>query len=124
MTDLPEPAPHPDMACEMSTRVVTSYFRYFEKVCGHERLVRAIERIGGTPTLDYLFNTQNFVSLDYCVRVAEVLAAESGDAQFMRKAGLHQFTEPSMLGFAYYALRSLGSPRLYYQAGAAIQPGQ
>jgi signal transduction histidine kinase len=35
---------------------------------------------------------------------------------------MHQFTEPSMLGFAYYALRSLGSPRLYFRFAIKMAP--
>jgi signal transduction histidine kinase/FixJ family two-component response regulator len=110
------PAPQPpDIAPEIGTRVASTCFFYFERTFGRERLEKALARIGGEPTLEYLRDPENFVSLEYLVRAARVLTEESGDPFFLRRAGEHQFDDPRILGFAYYVARSLGSPGLYYR---------
>jgi|HubBroStandDraft_1064217.scaffolds.fasta_scaffold00734_3 signal transduction histidine kinase/ActR/RegA family two-component response regulator len=105
----------PDVAPEIGTRAVSTCFRYFERTFGRERLMRALGRIGGEPTLEYLLDPENFVSLEYVLRAARVLTEEAGDASFLRRAGEHQLDDPRILGFVYYVARSLGSPGLYYR---------
>jgi signal transduction histidine kinase/ActR/RegA family two-component response regulator len=111
-----------DTAPEISTRVVSVFFMYFQRLHGRERLQRAVDRIGGEPSLDYLLDPENFVSLEYLVRVANVLTEEAGDPQFLRKAGEHQLDDPRMLGFVFYLARSLGSPKLYYRLAVKTAP--
>lgn len=111
-----------DTAPEISTRVISTFFRYFESKLGHERLLHAVERIGGRPTLGYVLDPENFVSLEYVLRVARILTEESDDPTFPRRAGEHQFDDPRSLGFAYYLARSLGSPQVYYRTAVRIAP--
>jgi signal transduction histidine kinase/ActR/RegA family two-component response regulator len=111
-----------DTAAEISTRVTSVFFRYFEHLHGRDRAEQAVSRIGGVPNLGYLLDPKNFVSLEYCVRFARVLTEDSGDPEFLRKAGHYQFTNPSMFGSAYYLLRSLGSPRQYYRVVTKLGP--
>ncbi len=105
----------PDLLPEISTRAISTFFLYFEHSFGRRSLLAAVERIGGEPTLEYLLDPENFVSLEYVERAAEVLAEEAGDPLFLRRAGEHQLDNPRMLGFAFYLARSLGSPQLYYR---------
>jgi len=112
----------PDVATEISTRVVSVFFRRFEKLYGKESLAAAVARIGGEPTLEYLLDPENFVSLAYLERVARVLTEDSGDPDFLRRAGEHQLDDPGMLGFVYYLARSLGSPKLYYRMAVKTAP--
>src|SRR5438046_10329126 len=111
-----------DVASEISTRVVSVFFLYFEHAFGRPRLLEAFAEIGGEPTLDYILGPENFVSLEYCVRVARVLTERSGDPQFLRRAGHYQFANPSMFGFPFYLMRSLGSPQLYYRLAVKVAP--
>jgi signal transduction histidine kinase len=78
--------------------------------------------VGGAPTLEFVLDPENFVSLEYCVRVARVLTERSGDPHFLRRAGEFQLQNPSMLGFAFYLMRSLGSPGLYYRMAVRMAP--
>ena len=130
MTTSPPSRPTPEQgqttaasetAPEISTRVVSVFFLYFEHLHGRERTLQAVKHVGDLP-LDYVLHPGNFVSLDYCIRVAHVLTEESGDPEFLRKAGLYQLSGPHMLGFLYYAARSLGSPRLYYRTAVRMAP--
>src|SRR5262245_26511137 len=107
-----------DIASEISTRVVSVFFLYFEHAFGRARMEEAFQAVSGTPTLTYVLDPENFVSLDYCTRVARVLTERADDPQFLRKAGLFQFTNPRMFGFPFYVMRSLGSPSLYYRLAA------
>jgi signal transduction histidine kinase len=109
-----------DRIPEISTRVVAVFFLYFEHRYGRERTLQAIKRIGGTPDLEFVKNSENFVSLGYCLRVAQVLTDEASDPEFLRQAGLYQVSGPTVTGFAYYVLRSLGSPRLYYRTAVRM----
>jgi signal transduction histidine kinase/CheY-like chemotaxis protein len=117
-----DPAGIPDTAPEISTRVLSVFFQYFEHVYGHDRTEAVFARIGGEPTLGYVLDPENFVSLEYCVRAAKALSEASGDPGFIRKAGLHQLSSPSYLGFAFYLMRSLGSPRQYYRLANKMTP--
>jgi signal transduction histidine kinase len=112
----------PDIAPEIGTRVMSTFFHHFERTCGEERLKKALACIGGDPTLEYLRDPENFLSLEYVLRASRVLTEESGDPSFIRHAGEHQFDDPRILGFAYYLARSLGSPRLYYRVVVKTAP--
>jgi signal transduction histidine kinase len=111
-----------DVASEISTRVVSVFFLYFEHTFGRERLLEAFAAVGGTPTLAFVLDPENFVSLEYCERVARVLTESSGNPHFLREAGQFQLQNPRMLGFAFYLMRSLGSPRLYYRMAVRMAP--
>jgi signal transduction histidine kinase/ActR/RegA family two-component response regulator len=108
-----------DTTPDISTRVVSVFFDSFEEVYGREHAERARARIGGL-SREYLTDPGNFVSLGFCERTAVILTEEAGDPDFLRKAGLRQFDRPKLLGFAYYVLRSMGSPRLYYAMASRI----
>jgi signal transduction histidine kinase/ActR/RegA family two-component response regulator len=114
---VPVAAAVPDTQPDVSTRVVAGNFRYFEQQFGRERLLAAVAAIGG-PSLDYILDPENFVSLEYLIRVARVLTDASGDPHFLRNAGSHQFEDPRAFGFVFYLVRSLGSPELYYRLAA------
>ena len=92
----------PDIAPEISIRAASTFFLHFERVFGRERLTQALTKIGGQPTLEYLLDPENFVSLEYLLRAARVLTEEAGDPQFLRRAGEHQLDDSRMLGFVYY----------------------
>ena len=104
-----------DLAPEIGTRAISTFFLYFERTLGRERLEKALARIGGEPTLEYVLDPENFVSFEYLLRVARVLTEEADDPSFLRRAGEHQLDDPRVLGFVYYVARSLGSPALYYR---------
>ena len=110
----PAATPHPDLVPEIGTRVIKTFFLYFEQCFGRERLLLAVARIGGAPDWAYIQDPENFVALEYLLRVALVLTEESGDPAFLRRAGEHQVDDARSLGFVYYVVRSLGSPRTYY----------
>ncbi|MFP2906700.1 ATP-binding protein [Pyxidicoccus sp. 3LFB2] len=111
----------PDNAPEVSTRATSTLLHYFEHRYGAERMSRVWQQQGFSLGLDYMRTPTNFVSLRFLERVATVLQAESGDAQFMRQAGL--FTaSPQALGFVYYMLRAVGSPRMCYRQTIEISP--
>jgi len=110
-----------DLVPDIGTRVVSVFMHYFDLKYGRDRGDRALERIGG-PSREYLADPENFVSLEYCVRLATVLTEEAGDPDFLRQAGLEQLSNPSYLGFIYYLMRSLGSPSLYYRVAVRTAP--
>jgi signal transduction histidine kinase/CheY-like chemotaxis protein len=111
-------AARPDTAPEISTRVLSACYLYYEHLFGRHRLLAALAKVGGEPTLDYLLDHENFVSLDYYVRLARVLTDESGDPQFVRKAGHFRYADPRALGSLFHLVRSFGSPQLYYRVVA------
>ncbi|WP_205522747.1 ATP-binding protein [Myxococcus eversor] len=111
----------PDNAPEVGTRATATLLLYFERRYGAERLHRIWEEHGFSLRLDYMRTPTNFVSLRFLERVASVLQTESGDPQFMRQAGL--FTaSPQALGFVYYMLRAVGSPRMCYRQTIEFSP--
>ncbi|MCE9666796.1 ATP-binding protein [Myxococcus stipitatus] len=112
----------PDNAPEVGTRATATLLLYFERRYGAERLVELWRHHGFKLGLDYMRTPTNFVSLRFLERVASVLQEESGDPTFMRQAGL--FTaSPEALGFVYYMLRAVGSPRLCYRQTIDMSPG-
>src|SRR5882672_522036 len=68
-TATPAATPHADLVPEIGTRAVKTFFLYFERLFGQERLLHAVERIGGAPDWPYLRDPENFVSLAYLMRV-------------------------------------------------------
>jgi signal transduction histidine kinase len=98
--------------------MVSVFFLYFEYLFGRDRMLQALAKVGGPLDLAYLLRRENFVSLEFCVRLARVLTEESSDPQFLRNAGLYQLSSPRMFGYVYYLVRSLGSPQLYYRMAA------
>ncbi|GEN08652.1 Signal transduction histidine kinase [Myxococcus fulvus] len=116
-----EEAQTPDNAPEVGTRATSTLLLYFEQRYGGERLHRIWERHGFGLPLEYMRTPTNFVSLRFLERVAAMLQQESGDPQFMRQAGL--FTaSPQALGFVFYMLRAVGSPRMCYRQTIEFSP--
>jgi putative nucleotidyltransferase with HDIG domain len=87
---------------------------YFEATYGRERLERVYASLKSNVPLEYALDTRNFISFEFLCRLVGAMAADSGDPQFARKCGL-SLASPRALGFAYYMLRALGSPRLCYE---------
>jgi serine/threonine protein kinase len=103
-----------DITPELSVRALCSVIIYFEKRFGRKRLeeVWRQEKLG--LSVDYLKAVSNFVSFQYGQRLIEVLLAESGDPDFLRKAAMLTAT-PEALGFAYHYLKAFGSPATCYR---------
>lgn len=102
-----------DDALEVSVRTTSTLLLYFERRFGSRRLQDFWQRERFSLPLEYVRNPANFISLRFLEQMAERLVAESGDPQFMRKAGLFMAV-PEALGFAYYVLRAFGSPQMCY----------
>ncbi|EPX63738.1 Adenylate cyclase [Cystobacter fuscus DSM 2262] len=105
---------HPDNAPEVSVRTTSTLLLYFERRYGAARLADVFRRHSFSLSLDYLRTATNFISLPFLEKLADVLVAESGDAQFMRKAGLFM-AGPETLGFAYYMVRAFGSLEICFR---------
>ncbi|HEX8537096.1 MAG TPA: sensor histidine kinase, partial [Cystobacter sp.] len=105
---------HPDNAPEVSVRTTSTLLLYFERRYGAARLADIFRRHSFSLSLDYLRTATNFISLPFLEKLADVLVVESGDAQFMRKAGLFM-AGPETLGFAYYMVRAFGSLEICFR---------
>lgn len=108
-----EPVSPPDDAPEVSVRPIITLLLCFERRFGAGRLADFWKRERIPLSLEYLRNPSNYTSLDFVQRLAEKLVKESGDPDFMHKAGL-LMAVPEALGFAYYMLRAFGSPQICY----------
>ncbi|WP_373371915.1 ATP-binding response regulator [Archangium lansingense] len=109
-----EEKPYPDNAPEVSVRTTSTLLLYFERRYGASRLADIFRRHSFSLSLDYLRTATNFISLPFLEKLADVLVAESGDSQFMRKAGL-SMAGPEALGFAYYMIRAFGSLEICFR---------
>ncbi len=99
-------------APEVSVRTTRSMLLYFERTYGRARLEQAWTQM--PLSLEYLDDLKNFISYAFLERFLSQLTEASGDPDFVDKAGRHIAT-PEGLGFAYYLLRSVGSPELAYR---------
>jgi signal transduction histidine kinase len=108
-------------APEVSVRTTSTLLLYFERRFGKERLHRLWIDHPLSLSLEYLSTSTNFISLRFLEEFAELLVKESGDVQFMHKAGLFMAT-PDALGFAYYLFRALGSVAVCYRKVVELTP--
>ncbi|HYO57704.1 ATP-binding protein [Archangium sp.] len=104
-----EMAAHPDNAPEISVRTTSTLLLYFERQYGASRLTELFRHHPFGLSLEYLRTPTNFISLRFLEQLAEALVKESGDPQFMRKAGISLAASPEALGFVYYMIRAFGS---------------
>ncbi|WP_338873547.1 ATP-binding protein [Myxococcus stipitatus] len=111
----------PDNAPEVSVRTTSTLLLYFERTYGAERLKALWARHDVPLSLEYLRTHANYISLRFLERLATLLMEASGDARFMRNAGLFLAT-PEAMGFAYYLLRAFGSPRMCYLKTIELAP--
>ncbi|WP_233262075.1 ATP-binding protein [Vitiosangium sp. GDMCC 1.1324] len=95
-------------------RTTSTLLLYFERRYGAARLAEVFRKHPFSLSLDYLRTPTNFISLPFLERLADVLVTESGDSQFMRKAGL-SMAGPEALGFAYYMIRAFGSLEICFR---------
>jgi signal transduction histidine kinase len=110
-----ETVAHPDNAPEISVRTTSTLLLYFERHYGASRLSDVFRRHPFSLSLSYLRTPTNFISLRFLEHLAEVLVKESGDAQFMRKAGISLAASPEALGFVYYMIRAFGSLEMCFR---------
>jgi signal transduction histidine kinase len=108
-------APHPDNAPEVSVRTTSTLLLYFERQYGASRLSEVFRDNPFSLSLEYLRTPTNFISLRFLEQLSEVLVKESGDAQFMRKAGISLAASPEALGFVYYMVRAFGSLEICFR---------
>lgn len=73
----------------------------------------------GTLDRSYLLEDSNYLSLDYACRLVDAFVEATGDPGFPRKAGMTTVT-PEALGFPYYVLRAISTPRLAFQKAVEI----
>ncbi|MET0404896.1 MAG: sensor histidine kinase, partial [Cystobacter sp.] len=109
-----ESVAHPDNAPEVSVRTTSTLLLHFERLYGAARLADVFRRHTFSLSLDYLRTPTNFISLPFLESLADVLVKESGDSQFMRKAGL-SMAGPEALGFVYYMVRAFGSLEICFR---------
>ncbi|MFE8596976.1 ATP-binding protein [Archangium violaceum] len=107
--------PRPDNAPEVSVRVTSTLLLHFERQYGATRLADVFRDHPFSLSLSYLRTPTNFISLSFLERLADVLVKESGDPQFMRKAGISMAASPEALGFVYYMIRAFGSLEICFR---------
>ncbi|GHG74211.1 ATP-binding protein [Comamonas sp. JC664] len=99
---------------ELSVRMLRSVMLYFERTYGRERLVRLWQREALPLSLSYVETLTNFVSVGFTERLFDVLDKDSGDPEFMTKAG-RSIASPDAVGFLYYMMKALATPRSVYE---------
>ncbi|WP_426750849.1 ATP-binding protein [Myxococcus sp. Y35] len=99
---------------ELSVRMLRSIMLYYERTYGRERLVRLWQREALPLSLDYMETLTNFVSVGFTERLFDVLDKDSGDPDFMTKAG-RSIASPEAVGFLYYMMKALATPRSVYE---------
>lgn len=103
-----------DSLPEISCRAVSCLPFCFERLFGRDRLVEAYEKVRSSLPLESVFNPEDYVSFDFFIRIVDALTEASGDPDFPFKAGLETATLRA-LGFPYYMLRAMGTPKLVYE---------
>jgi signal transduction histidine kinase len=99
---------------EISTRTFTWVLSLYEQTKGRADLERVWEEEHMPLSLAHCEDTDNFVSLDFLERCLAMLVKRSANPRLITEAG-RQSVSPAALGFAYYALRGLGSLQLAYR---------
>lgn len=115
ITHLEEAAIPPEISC----RVTIQFLLYFQSRYGEERLNQAFARLKGPYSMGYLLEPRNFVSFQLATELLDILSEESQDPNFARRSGAF-FSSPESLGFVYYMLRALGSPRIAYSKSVEL----
>jgi signal transduction histidine kinase len=87
---------------------------HYERTYGRERLLQVWRREGLPLSLEYVETLTNFVSLHFTERLFDVLARDSGDPDFITKAG-RRIASPEAVGFLFYMMRALATPRSVYE---------
>ncbi|MDP3156653.1 MAG: ATP-binding protein [Archangium sp.] len=106
---------------EVGARLLKTFLLSFEKRYGRARLEALWAERPMPLSLEYLAGPNNFVSLDFLELLLDELVRGSGDPDFMIFAASNIAT-PEALGFAYYILRSVGSPGLAYRKSVEFSP--
>ncbi len=106
---------------EVGARLLKTFLLSFEKRYGRARLEALWAERPMPLSLEYLAGPNNFVSLDFLELLLDELVRGSGDPDFMGFAASNIAT-PEALGFAYYILRSVGSPGLAYRKSVEFSP--
>lgn len=109
------------VAPEISCRAVSTVALFFERSYGRARLEQAFESLDSGLDLRFVTDPGNFVSFDFLTNFLDALTEASGDPDFPRKSGAFNAT-PGALGFAYYMLRAVGTPRLCYEQVISLGP--
>ncbi|MFP2958267.1 ATP-binding protein [Myxococcus sp. 1LA] len=99
---------------ELSVRMLRSVMLYYERTYGRDRLVRVWQREALPLSLEYVETLTNFVSVGFTERLFDVLDKDSGDPDFMTKAG-RSIASPEAVGFLYYMMKALATPRSVYE---------
>ncbi|MFP2928341.1 sensor histidine kinase [Pyxidicoccus sp. 3LG] len=110
--------PAPDTP-EISVRTFRALLLHYERSYGRERLLRVWKREGLPLSLEYVETLTNFVSLDFTERLFDVLDRDSGDPDFITKAG-RRIASPEAVGFLFYMMRALATPRSVYERGLEL----
>ena len=106
---------------EVGARLLKTFLLSFEKRYGRAQLQALWAERPMPLSLEYLAGPNNFVSLDFLELLLDELVRGSGDPDFMIFAAGNIAT-PEALGFAYYLLRSFGSPGLAYRKSVEFSP--
>jgi signal transduction histidine kinase len=94
--------------------MLRAFLLYHERTYGRERLQRAWRSEGLPLSLEYVETLTNFVALSFCERVVDMLDRDSGDPDFILKAG-RSIASPEAVGFLFYMMKALATPRSVYE---------
>jgi signal transduction histidine kinase len=106
---------------EIGVRTFKSALVFFERQYGRERLEQLWKKEALPLSLEFTEDITAFVSLAFGERVLEALVTGAGDVRFLEKVARFA-AGPEALGFAYYMLRGLGTPRLAYEKTVELGP--
>ena len=100
---------------ELSCRAIRSLIVYFSKMHGERQLQAVIDlaNLGSEVNLDYLNDENNWISFEVGQRIIDILDENSGDPEFIKKAGLILASKEN-LGFAFSVIKSFGNPKACY----------
>ncbi|WP_164017321.1 ATP-binding protein [Pyxidicoccus trucidator] len=116
--DVAAAPPAPDTP-EISVRTFRALLLHYERTYGRERLLQVWQAEGLPLSLEYVETLTNFVSLDFTERLFEALDRDSGDPDFITKAG-RRIASPEAVGFLFYMMKALATPRSVYQRGLEL----
>lgn len=104
------------MAPDVSCRATKSFISYCEDALGYAEFAAEYSKLNLPVGLDYWYDLRNFISLellfDFVTPFHKILYER--DPDYARKAGDYVI-KPKTLGFLYYALKALGSPKLCFE---------
>ena len=108
-------------APELAVRTMRMTLLYFERKYGRARLEKVWSDANLPLPLAYVEDNGRFFSLRFAELLLDTLASASGDPDFVRKASA-QMATPEALGFAYYLLKALGTPKLCFEQTVKLGP--